>query len=183
LLHELQREYARLDLVEEQLRQVATERDTADEQDSAVESKRRLLVRVRGIGATSAAILTREVFMRPFANRRQLGSYLGMTPSPYDSGTTTHCHGISKAGNRFARRVLIELAWLWRKYQPQSALSRWYEGRAAGQSPRIRRIMLIALARKLAVALWRYVETGLVPEGAVVDTVTAEAKDVMAATT
>jgi transposase len=183
LLHELQREYARLDLVEEQLRQVATERDTADEQDSAVESKRRLLVRVRGIGATSAAILTREVFMRPFANRRQLGSYLGMTPSPYDSGTTTHCHGISKAGNRFARRVLIELAWLWRKYQPQSALSCWYEGRAAGQSPRIRRIMLIALARKLAVALWRYVETGLVPEGAVVDTVTAEAKDVMAAAT
>jgi transposase len=106
-----------------------------------------------------------------------------VTPRPYDSGTTTHCQGISKAGNRFARRVLIELAWLWRKYQPQSALCRWYEGRAAGQSPRIRRIMLIALARKLAVALWRYVEMGLVPEGAVVDTVTAEAKDVMAAAT
>ena len=181
LLHELEREYARLDLVEEQLRQVATERDTADDQDPAVESKRRLLVQVRGIGAASAAILAREVFMRPFANRRQLGSYLGMTPSPYDSGTTTRCQGISKAGNRFARRVLIELAWLWRKYQPHSALALWYEERAAGQSPRIRRIMLIALARKLAVALWRYVETGLVPEGAIVDTATAEAKAAMAA--
>ena len=181
LLHELEREYARLDLVEEQLRQVATERDTADDRDPAVENKRRLLVQVRGIGAASAAILAREVFMRPFANRRQLGSYLGMTPSPYDSGTTTRCQGISKAGNRFARRVLIELAWLWRKYQPHSALALWYEERAAGQSPRIRRIMLIALARKLAVALWRYVETGLVPEGAIVDTATAEAKAAMAA--
>jgi transposase len=79
----------------------------------------------------------------------------------------THCQGISKAGNSFARRVMIEVAWLWRKYQPDSVLSKWYEGRAANQSPRIRRIMLIALARKIIVALWRYVETGLVPEGAI----------------
>ena len=76
--------------------------------------------------------------------------------------------GISKAGNRSARRVLIELAWLWRLYQPQSGPTRWYEERAKGQSPRIRRVRLVALARKLAIALWRYVEIGLVPEGAIV---------------
>ena len=75
--------------------------------------------------------------------------------------------GISKAGNSWARRVLIEVAWLWRKYQPGSPLSHWYAQKTADQSPRIRRIMLIALARKLAISLWRYVETGLVPDGAV----------------
>jgi transposase len=119
------------------------------------------------VGGASAAILAREVFARPFASRRQLGSYLGLTPSAYDSGSTTRCQGISKAGNSWARRVLIEVAWLWRKYQPDSPLSRWYAQKTADQSPRIRRIMLIALARKLAISLWRYVETGLVPDGAI----------------
>ena len=119
------------------------------------------------MGGASAAILAREVFARPFASRRQLGSYLGLTPSAYDSGSTTRCQGISKAGNSWARRVLIEVAWLWRKYQPGSPLSHWYARQTADQSPRIRRIMLIALARKLAISLWRYVETGLVPDGAV----------------
>jgi transposase len=164
---ELEREYARLDLVETQLRATEAERDTADAQDPSVERKRAMLIQLRGIGPASAAILTREIFWRQFANRRQLGSYLGLTPSAYDSGSVTHCQGISKAGNSFARRVMIEVAWLWRKYQPDSVLSKWYEGRAANQSPRIRRIMLIALARKIIVALWRYVETGLVPEGAI----------------
>jgi transposase len=164
---ELEREYARLDLVETHLRAAEAERDTADAQDPSVERKRVMLIQLRGIGPASAAILTREIFRRQFANRRQLGSYLGLTPSAYDSGSVTHCQGISKAGNSFARRVMIEVAWLWRKYQPDSVLSKWYEGRAANQSPRIRRIMLIALARKIIVALWRYVETGLVPEGAI----------------
>ena len=164
---ELEREYARLDLVETQLRVAETERDTADAQDPSVERKRDMLIQLRGVGPASAAILAREIFARQFANRRQLGSYLGLTPSPYDSGSTTRCQGISKAGNSFARRVMIEVAWLWRKYQPDSVLAKWYEERAAGQSPRIRRIMLIALARKLIVALWRYVEIGLLPEGAV----------------
>ncbi len=103
----------------------------------------------------------------PDASRRQLGSYLGLTPSAYDSGLTTRCQGISKAGNSWARRVLIEVAWLWRKYQPDSPLSRWYAQRTHGQSPRIRRIMLVAMARKLAISLWRYVETGLVPDSTV----------------
>jgi transposase len=165
LRRELEREYARLSLIATQLREVEKERDTADAQDPVVEQKRQLLVALHGVGATSAAILAREVFARSFASRRQLGSYLGLTPSAYDSGSTTRCQGISKAGNSWARRILIEVAWLWQKYQPASPLSIWYIQRTAGQSSRIRRIMLIALARKLAISLWRYVETGLVPEG------------------
>src|SRR6201990_379450 len=166
LRRELEREYQRLELVQSQLRIVEKERDTADAQDPAVERKRELLCALQGVGGASAAILAREFCARPFASRRQLGSYLGLTPSAYDSGSTTRCQGISKAGNSWARRVLIEVAWLWRKYQPDSALAKWYEQRAAGQLPRIRRIMLVALARKLIVALWRYVEIGLVPAGA-----------------
>jgi transposase len=165
LRRELEREYARLSLIATQLREVEKERDTADAQDPVVEQKRQLLVALHGVGATSAAILAREVFARSFASRRQLGSYLGLTPSAYDSGSTTRCQGISKAGNSWARRILIEVAWLWQKYQPASPLSHWYIQRTAGQSSRIRRIMLIALARKLAISLWRYVETGLVPDG------------------
>ncbi len=167
LRRELEREYARLALIETQLREVEKERDTADAQEPVVERKRQMLLAVQGVGATSAAILAREVFARSFANRRRLGSYLGLTPSAYDSGSVTRSQGISKAGNSWARRVLIEVAWLWRKYQPASPLSVWYIQKTTGQSSRIRRIMLIALARKLAITLWRYVETGLVPEGAV----------------
>lgn len=167
LRRELEREYARLALIETQLREVEQERDTADAQDPVVERKRQMLVAVRGVGGTSAAILAREVFARSFASRRQLGSYLGLTPSAYDSGSVTRSQGISKAGNSWARRILIEVAWLWQKYQPASPLSVWYIQKTTGQSSRIRRIMLIALARKLAISLWRYLETGLVPEGVV----------------
>src|ERR1700693_1297765 len=167
LRRELEREYARLALIGAQLREVEKERDTADAQDPVIEEKRQMLVALQGVGATSAAILAREVFARSFASRRQLGSYLGLTPSAYDSGSMARCQGISKAGNSWARRILIEVAWLWQKYQPASPLSNWYIQRTSGQSSRIRRIMLIALARKLAISLWRYVETGLVPEGVV----------------
>ncbi len=168
LRRELEREYARLALIEAQLREVEKERDTTDAQDPAVEQKRQMLVAVQGVGGTSAAILAREVFARSFASRRQLGSYLGLTPSAYDSGSMTRSQGISKAGNSWARRILIEVAWLWQKYQPASPLTNWYIQKTTGQSSRIRRIMLIALARKLAISLWRYVETGLVPEGVVI---------------
>jgi len=168
LRRELEREYARHDLIETQLREVEKERDTADAQDPVVERKRQMLVALQGVGGTSAAILAREVFARSFASRRQLGSYLGLTPSAYDSGSMTRCQGISKAGNSWARRILIEVAWLWQKHQPASPLSHWYIQKTTGQSSRIRRIMLIALARKLAISLWRYIETGLVPEGVVI---------------
>jgi transposase len=164
---EIEREFSRFDHVEEQLKAVEAERDTADAQNPAVNKKREMLIRLRGLGPASAAILSREVFGRSFANRKQLGSYLGLTPSAYDSGSSTRCQGISKSGNRHARHMMIEVAWLWLKYQPQSALAKWFAQRAAGQSPRIRRIMLIALARKLIVSLWHYVEAGIVPEGAV----------------
>ena len=166
LLAELQREYARLVMVEDQLRLVEKERDTADAQSPAVEQKRQDLERLHGIGGAASAILAREVFSRSFSSRRHLASYLGLTPSAYDSGTATRCQGISKAGNSWARRILIEISWLWLKYQPDSALSRWYVSRTRGQGGRMRRIMLIALARKLAIVLWRYVETGVLPEGA-----------------
>jgi transposase len=108
LRRELEREYARHDLIEAQLREVEKERDTADAQDPVVERKRQMLVALQGVGGTSAAILAREVFARSFASRRQLGSYLGLTPSAYDSGSMTRCQGISKAGNSWARRILIE---------------------------------------------------------------------------
>lgn len=163
---EMERECARLVMVEDQLRLVEKERDTADAQSSAVEQKRLDLCRLQGIGGAASAILAREIFARSFASRRHLASYLGLTPSAYDSGTVTKCQGISKAGNSWARRILIEIAWLWLKYQPQTTLARWYTQRTQGQGARIRRIMLIALARKLAIALWRYVETGVLPEGA-----------------
>ncbi|EAV40209.1 transposase [Stappia aggregata IAM 12614] len=166
LLAELKREYARLIMVEDQLREVEKERDTADAQSPAVEQKRLDLEQLHGIGGTASAILAREVFARTFASRRHLASYLGLTPSAYDSGTVTKCQGISKAGNAWARRILIEIAWLWIKYQPDSPLSRWYLTRTQGQGGRMRRIMLIALARKLAIVLWRYVETGVLPERA-----------------
>jgi len=113
LRRELEREYARLSLIATQLREVEKERDTADAQDPVVEQKRQLLVALHGVGATSAAILAREVFARSFASRRQLGSYLCLTPSAYDSGSTTRCQGISKAGNSWTQRILIEIAWLW----------------------------------------------------------------------
>jgi transposase len=169
LRKELEREYVRLELLEDQIRVLEKERDAADAQNPAIERKRLMLCRLKGIGGLSAATLAREIFNRDFANRRHLGSYLGLTPSPYDSGSVTRCQGISKAGNSWARRILIEVAWGWRHYQPESQLSRWYAAKTSGQSPRIRRIMLVAMARKLAVTLWHYVETGLVPEGILAD--------------
>ena len=90
-----------------------------------------------------------------------------MTPSAYDSGESRRSQGISKAGNRLARTVMIQVAWMWIKHQPQSPLTKWFHRRTEGQSKRMRRIMVVALARKLAIALWRYLETGFIPEGAI----------------
>lgn len=165
LRKELEREYARLALIEEQIRYVEKERDMADAQDPAVETKRQMLRMLPGIGGTTAAVMAREIFSRTFNSRSHLGSYLGLTPSAFDSGSTTRCQGISKAGNSWARRILIEIAWIWQGKHPDSPLTKWYKDRTKAQSPRIRRIMLVAMARKLAITLWRYVEAGVVPEG------------------
>ena len=98
-----------------------------------------------------------------------VGSFLGLTPSPYDSGEVERCQGISRAGSGHARAIMIETAWLWIKHQPKSALTRWFVERTAGHSKRVRKIMIVAVARKLAIALWRYVELGLVPQGAIIN--------------
>jgi transposase len=107
-----------------------------------------------------------EVFHRTFKNRKHLASYLGLAPAHYASGETTRDQGISKAGNKPARVMMVELAWCWLRYQPQSELARWYRFRFAEKAGRSRKVGVIALARKLAIALWRFLEQGLVPDGA-----------------
>jgi len=125
------------------------------------------LVDLKSIGVTSGQKLVNEVFYRSFDNRRQVGSYFGLTGTPYDSGESRREQGISKAGNRRARDLAIELSWLWLRHQPGSELSRWFRERVGDLKGRIRRIAIVAVARKLMIALWRYLTTGLVPTGAV----------------
>ena len=165
---EITREIERLALVQEQLVETEHERDQAPTPCAATERKRHDLLRLNGIGPTFSAILARELYYRRFANRRQVASYIGLAPSPYDSGDGRRSQGISKAGNSLVRYSLIQAAWLWLRHQPDSALTQWFHRRTEGQSKRVRCIMIVALARKLAIALWRYVELGLIPEGAVV---------------
>jgi transposase len=125
------------------------------------------LHRLRAIGPTIAFTLASEVYWRDFQNRRQVGGYLGLGDAKYASGAQERGLGISKAGNPLARSMMIELAWLWVQHQPQSALAQWFSARAPkGASSKARRIAIVALARKLAVALWRYLNEGLIPAGA-----------------
>jgi hypothetical protein len=123
------------------------------------------LQRIRGIGSNFAAVLVREVLYRSFANRRQLASYVGITPMPYQSGSMDRDRSISRAGNPRARTTMIQLAWLWLRYQPGSALAAWFRERVGTLQGRTRRIAIVAMARRLLIALWRYVETGVLPEG------------------
>ena len=169
LKEEIVREHQRLCLVHQQL--IALEKKSLAERRApargSIEEKINQLVDLRGIGAVGGRKLMHEVFYRSFDNRRQVGSFVGLTNSAYDSGTSHRDQGISKAGNRRARTLAVELAWLWLRYQPESELSRWFHARVGHIKGRIRRIAIVALARKLMVALWRYVTTGLVPTGAV----------------
>jgi transposase len=127
----------------------------------------RLLLNLKGIGENSAWLLVREVFAwRGIRNRRELASLAGLTPTPYDSGESQREQGISKAGNHRVRWMMIELAWGWLRYQPQSELSQWYQRRFGAGNTRLRKLGIVALARKLLVALWKYLETGEVPAGA-----------------
>jgi transposase len=171
---ELLRALDRLDLLVEQLKAVEAERDAVQEvvtegaasEAVAPDDPARLLLRLRAIGPQTAAVLTLEAFHRHFDNRRQVAAFAGLAPSPWQSGAVVHDQGISKAGQPQLRKAMVELAWLWRRHQPGSALSRWYAQRARGQDARRRRALIVALARKLLVALWRYVSAGVVPEGA-----------------
>ena len=126
------------------------------------------MLKLRAIGLQSAWVLVREVFgWRHFRNRRELAACLGLNPSPYDSGSSQREQGISKAGNRRARALLVEIAWYWLRYQPHSALSAWFNRRFASGGKRMRRIGIVALARRLLIALWRLVREGTIPEGIV----------------
>jgi transposase len=115
-------------------------------------------------------VLAREVFWRDFANRRQLGAYCGLDPSPFASGGKRLEQGISKAGNARARHALTEAAWLWLEHQPESALATWWRERVGQAKGRLRRVMTVGLARKLVIALWRYLKTGAAPTGAILAT-------------
>ena len=147
---------------------VETERDvilTSAASTHLNAGKIKMLAKLKAIGPEFATTLVGEVFYREFANRRKLGSYVGLGSSPFCSGSLDRDQGISKAGNPTARSVMIELAWTWLRYQPGSALSVWFRERVGNLKGRPRRIAIVAMARKLLVALWRYLETGLVPTG------------------
>jgi transposase len=174
LRREIEREFKRLELVLEHIAASEAERDAtvaepaADDADAA---KVTLLSKLGGIGTELATVLVREALYRSFANRREVAAYAGLTPSPYASGERQRDQGISKAGNPLLRKSMIELAWLWLRYQPDSKLARWFVDRVGVIRGRIRKITAVALARKLLVALWKYVTTGLVPDGARLKTV------------
>jgi len=162
---ELLRELDRLELVMNQIQVIEAERDRALQTRSR-DNIGALLVRLRGIGPEIASVLCGEMFHRDFMNRREVASYAGLAPSPWKSGTIDIDQGISKAGNPRLRKTTIQLAWLWLRHQPGSSLSRWFHARVGDRRGRIRRITIVAVARKLLIALWRYVTLGLVPEGA-----------------
>jgi transposase len=128
------------------------------------------LQQLKGIRLGSASMLAKEVFARDLRNRRQVGALSGLVAVPYQSGEAGHDQGISRAGLRQVRRVIVELAWSWVRWQPQSALTTWYRARVGAGGSRMRRIGIVALARKLLIALWRYSEQGIVPAGAVLRT-------------
>ena len=167
LLAEARREHARLMLVREQLAALEqAQAAPACAVPAAMAERQDLLQRLKALGPAFTGTLVSELFYKDFRNRREVASYSGLAPSPWRSGGIDREQGISKAGNRRARQKAIELAWLWLRHQPDSALSRWFRTRTANAGKRAKRIAIVALARKLIVALWRYLATGLVPEGA-----------------
>lgn len=169
LLGEIGREHQRLMVLTQQIAELEAQAQAATASGTAGSALAKVsqLARLRGVGQVSARPLVAEVFYRHFDNHRQVGGYFGLDGSPYDSGESRKEQGISKAGNPRARTLAIELAWLWLRHQPDSDLSRWFIKRVGSARGRVRKIAIVALARKLMVALWRYLETGVVPTGAV----------------
>jgi len=162
-------EYQRLQIVQAQLRQLRKQQDAllkSPRPTPAIEKVRRLM-QLCALGQTSSWVFVMELFgWRRFANRRQVGGAVGLTATPYQSGDSDHDQGISRSGNRQVRALAVEIAWCWLRFQPNSRLSRWYKKRFAGGGKRMRRIGIVALARRLVIDLWRYLEKGIVPEGA-----------------
>jgi transposase len=166
LRERLLRECERLALAEQQL--AALEKTRQASVPAPARQRSDDLARLKGIGEVGASRLALELFWREFSNRRQVGACVGLVPQPYDSGESQVDQGISKQGNRRVRALLIEMAWSWLRYQPDSALAHWFNQRTQGTGPnrRARRIAIVAVARRLAIALWRYLKDGVIPEGA-----------------
>jgi transposase len=168
LRQQLLREFARMQLANRQIRELEQQRAEQIRQsraDRGVEMVRRLM-QIRGLGANSSWLFVRELFgWRTVRNRRELASLVGLTPTPYNSGTSQREQGISRAGNRRLRTTLVEIAWGWLRFQPHSRLTCWYQERFGGGSKRQRRIGIVALARKLLIVLWKYLQDGEVTDG------------------
>jgi len=170
---EILREYERYEVIQKQLQILESEKQEILASGSLQAKKVLGLQNLKGIGPASSWILVYEYFgWRDFKNVKQVGGASGLTPTPYDSGGSEKEQGISKAGNRRVRSVMIEVAWYWVRFQPQSSLSRWFMERFGTGGKRMRKIGIVALARKLLVALWKYLEKGLVPEGAILKRLT-----------
>ena len=166
--NEIQREYQRYELIRDQIKALELERKELRESSKTVGRQMSALEYLKGLGPVSSRILVLEYFgWREFKNVKQLGAGAGLAPTPYNSGDSEKEQGISKSGNPRVRCTMIELSWIWLRWQPQSHLSQWYMKRFGSGGKRMRRVGIVALARKLLIALWKYLETGLVPEGAV----------------
>jgi transposase len=165
----LDRAWAHLTFLNDELEQLDAERDAVPvDPETPLGRYLHALPTLRGIGPVGAWTLATELFgWREIQNRRQLGGLVGLVPAPYQSGESMHDQGITRAGNRHVRRLMVQLAWGWVRYQPNSALTTWFHRRFGSGGRRLRRIGIVALARKLLIALWRYVEHGEIPEGAI----------------
>ncbi len=165
---ELVREYERYQLVDSQVKELeAEQKRRAETAQDEVMKQIIMLMNLKGIGRQSSWKLVMEFFgWRQFRNRREVGACAGLTPTPYASGDSEREQGISKAGNKRIRTLMVELSWFWLRHQPNSALSKWFQQRFAQGGKRMRRIGIVAMARKLLIALWRFVEDGVIPEGA-----------------
>lgn len=167
---QISRELDRLELVMEQIKAVEGEREAliaAQNTDKTKPSPVTMLLGIKGLGAEFANILWAEGSFRHFDNRRQVAAYAGLAPTPWQSGSIDREQGVSKAGNPRLRTTLIQLSWLWLQHQPDSALAKWYKARVERNGGRMKKPTIVALARKLLVALWKYVTSGVVIEGAI----------------
>ncbi|MDB5578318.1 MAG: family transposase [Bradyrhizobium sp.] len=161
------RELDRLELLLDQIKAVEGERDAmAIPGEMGTPAPMTMLLGLKGIGPEFAAILHSEGLFRHFDNRRQVAAYAGLAPSPWQSGSIDREQGVSKAGNPRLRTTMVQLAWLWLRHQPDSMLARWFQDRVTRNGGRLKKAMIVALARKLLVALWKYVTAGVVIEGA-----------------
>lgn len=161
------RELDRLELALQQIKSVETERDAMlSPSDEGTPAPGAMLKNLKGIGPEFAGVLWSEGLFRTFSNRRQVAAYAGLAPTPWRSGSVAHEQGVSKAGNPRLRTTMIQLAWLWVRHQPRSMLTLWFQQRVQLNGGRVRKVLIVALARKLLIAFWKYVTAGVVLDGA-----------------